>query len=93
MIKSFDGLCQLVNKTGRCYQCVTLRDFAPEGSRGKLITRIEPADNPGHADISEALLNGRIAIVKAADLEEGGSARLHTAFFQSLTTREESPEG
>src|SRR3984957_7100606 len=92
MIKSFDGLCQLVNKTGRCYQCVTLRDFAPEGSRGGLITRIEPAD-PRHGDISEASLDGRIAIVKAANLEDGGSAKLHTAFFQSLATREESREG
>jgi len=91
MIESFDGLCQLVNKTGRCYQCVTLRDFAPEKSRGGLITRIEPAD-PSHGDIFEALLDGRIAIVKAANLEDGGSAKLHTAFFQSLGTREESRE-
>jgi RNA polymerase sigma-70 factor (ECF subfamily) len=89
MIGTFDGLCQLVNKTGRCYQCVTLRDFAPEGSRGGLISQIEPAD-PGHEAISEALLDGRIAIVKAANLEDGGSSKLHVLFFDSLTHQEES---
>ena len=91
MIESFDGLCQLVNKTGRCYQCVTLRDFAPERSRGGLMTRIEPADTC-HRDLPDALLEGRISIVKAANLEDGRSAKLHTAFFQSLATREESRE-
>jgi RNA polymerase sigma-70 factor (ECF subfamily) len=91
MIESFHGLCQLVNKTGRCYQCVTLRDIAPEGSRGELITRIDPA-TPFHGDVSEALLDGRIAIAKAANLENGTSAKLHTAFFQSLASREESRE-
>jgi RNA polymerase sigma-70 factor, ECF subfamily len=91
MIETFHGLCQLVNKTGRCYQCVTLRDIAPEGSRGGLITRIDPADS-FYGDISEALLDGRIAIVKEANLENGTSEKLHTAFFQSLATREESRE-
>jgi RNA polymerase sigma-70 factor (ECF subfamily) len=91
MTQSFQGLCQLINKTGRCYQCVTLREIVPEGSRGELVTRIDPA-TPFHGDISDALLQGRIAIVKAADLEHGTSAKLHTAFFRSLTAREENRE-
>jgi RNA polymerase sigma-70 factor, ECF subfamily len=89
MTQSFDGLCQLINKTGRCYQCVTLRDFAPEQSRGELITRIEPAGS-FHENLSEALLEGRIEMVKAANLETGRSANLHAAFFQSIATREEA---
>lgn len=88
MTEHFEGLCQLINKTGRCYQCATLRDFAPEGFRSELITRIEPADG-SHANLSEALLDGRIAIVKTADLENGGSAKLHAAFFGSIAAREE----
>jgi RNA polymerase sigma-70 factor (ECF subfamily) len=83
MTEHFDGLCQLINKTGLCYQCVTLGEFAPEGSRSELITRIEPAE------LSEALLDGRIAMVKAANLEYGGTAKLHAAFFQSISAQEE----
>jgi RNA polymerase sigma-70 factor (ECF subfamily) len=88
MTTSFDGLCQLINKTGRCYQCVTLRDFAPEPSRSEL-TRIEPAGG-SQKNLAEALLDGRIAIARAANLERGSSARLHAAFFQSIGVREES---
>jgi hypothetical protein len=36
------------------------------------------------------LLDGRIAIARAANLERGSSARLHAAFFQSIGVREES---
>lgn len=87
MIKTYDGLCQLINKTGRCYQCVTLREFAPEPQRGELITKIEPAGK--HRDLSEALLDGRIAIARNANLEDGGSHKLHSAFFASISLREE----
>src|ERR1700733_14810732 len=65
MTTSFEGLCQLINKTGRCYQCVTLRDFAPEPSKNELITRIEPAGG-SQKSLAEALLDGRIAIARAA---------------------------
>jgi Sigma-70, region 4 len=54
MTEHFDGLCQVINKTGRCYQCVTLRDFAPERFRTELITRIEPSGS-SHVSLSEAL--------------------------------------
>ena len=88
MTEHFDGLCQLINKTGRCYQCVTLREFAPEPRRSELITRIEPADG-SHENLSGALLEGRIAIAKAANLENGASAELHATFFQSIAVREQ----
>jgi RNA polymerase sigma-70 factor (ECF subfamily) len=88
MTEHFDGLCQLINKTGRCYQCVTLREFAPEPRRSELITRIEPAGG-SHENLSEALLEGRIAIAKAANLENGTLAKLHSAFFQSIAAREQ----
>jgi RNA polymerase sigma-70 factor (ECF subfamily) len=89
MTEHFDGLCQLINKTGRCYQCVALRDFAPEASRGALITRIEPAGG-SQGSLAEALLDGRIATVKSANLENGGSARLHTIFFNAIAAQEQS---
>lgn len=89
MSEHFDGLCQLINKTGRCYQCVTLRDFAPELSRGQLITQIEPAGS-SQAELSEALFEGRISIVRKANLETGPSAKMHAAFFQAISEREES---
>ena len=89
MTTSFEGLCQLINKTGRCYQCVTLRDFAPEPSKNELITRIEPAGG-SQKSLAEALLDGRIAIARAANLEGGNSAKLHVAFFQAIGVREES---
>jgi RNA polymerase sigma-70 factor, ECF subfamily len=92
MTEHFDGLCQLINKTGPCYQCVTLRDFAPERSRAELITRIEPAGG-SHRNLSEALLDGRIAIVKAANLENGSSEKLHAAFFKSIAAREDARKG
>jgi hypothetical protein len=40
-------------------------------------------------DLSEALLDGRIAFARKADLESGGSHKLHTAFFASISRREE----
>ena len=73
----------------RCYQCVTLRDFAPEPSKNELITRIEPAGG-SQKSLAEALLDGRIAIARAANLEGGNSAKLHVALFQAIGVREES---
>jgi RNA polymerase sigma-70 factor (ECF subfamily) len=89
MKESYDGLCQLINKTGRCYQCVNLREFAPERSRGALITEIKPAAKRGISSPADALLEARFDIVRESNLENGGMAKLHTAFFQSITAREE----
>ena len=33
MIQAYDGLCQLINKTGACWQCRGIRQFAGGPSR------------------------------------------------------------
>jgi RNA polymerase sigma-70 factor (ECF subfamily) len=90
MKESYDGLCQLINKTGRCYQCLTLREFAPEHNRGALITEIKPAVKRGIRSSADALLEARLDMVRESNLENGGTAELHTAWFQSITVREQS---
>ncbi len=92
MIRSYEGLCQLINKTGVCYQCSGLRDFAPDANRGRDLVQIEVA--PGVAVSGESLFDARVAIVRDADLAEGRSGALHRKFYADLTRREEqSREG
>jgi RNA polymerase sigma-70 factor (ECF subfamily) len=88
MGKSYKGLCQLINKTGICYQCQGLREIAPDRNRGRDLVQIEVA--PGTPLSAESLLDARIDIVRDADLENGKSGPLHRMFFQSLSAREES---
>ena len=88
MGKSYEGLCQLINKTGMCYQCRGLREIAPEQNRGRDLVQIEIA--PGVPITAESLFDARLEIVRNADLEQGGTAPLHRMFFQSLSAREES---
>jgi hypothetical protein len=40
--------------------------------------------------ITFALLEARFDIVRQSDLEDGGTAKLHTALLQSITAREET---
>ena len=40
MTRNYEGLCQLVNKTGACWQCKGLREFAPEANRGADLVQI-----------------------------------------------------
>lgn len=88
MAGHFDGLCQLINKTGVCYQCRGLRDYCPEGHKGANLASIDvPAGTPKS---SETLLDTRLSISRAANLEDGTSSKLHTLFFDSLTRQEES---
>jgi RNA polymerase sigma-70 factor (ECF subfamily) len=88
MTKNYDGLCQLINKTGVCYQCQGLRELTPERNRGKDLVQIEVA--PGIPVSAGSLLDARLEIVRNADLEHGGSAPLHRMFLQGLSAREES---
>jgi hypothetical protein len=81
MTKHFDGLCQLINKTGICDQCKSLRDYAGEGHQGPDLVNIE-------AQAGKTLLDARLAIAKTADLEGGSSNKLHTQFFEWLTLQE-----
>lgn len=87
MTESFDGLCQLINKSGPCWQCRGLREFAPEANRGEELVQIQVA--PGVAVTPENLLEARLEIVRQADLEEGRTRTIHNQFFANLTRREE----
>lgn len=90
MTQTFDGLCQLINKTGRCYQCQTLREFAPEGRRGELLTHIQPARIQTTDSLPEALLDARVELVKKANLEAGTTSSIHRLFLSSIAQREQT---
>jgi RNA polymerase sigma-70 factor (ECF subfamily) len=88
MVRDFDGLCALINKTGVCYQCSGLREVAGPGHGGTDLVQIEVA--PGVTVNPENLLDARIVIVRNADLEDGRTRPVHDMFYKSLTAREES---
>jgi RNA polymerase sigma-70 factor (ECF subfamily) len=88
MIHDFEGLCQLINKTGVCWQCKGLREVAPEQNRGAEFVQIHVAS--GVAVTPESLFDARLEIVRDADLEDGRSRSLHDAFYASLGRREEN---
>jgi RNA polymerase sigma-70 factor (ECF subfamily) len=90
MTKTFDGLCQLINKTGRCYQCVTLREFAPAGRRGKLLTQIQAVPGQSTRSLPEALLDARVDLVKQGNLEAGTTSSIHRFFLASIAQREQA---
>jgi RNA polymerase sigma-70 factor (ECF subfamily) len=87
MILSYEGLCQLINKQGACWQCRGLREFAPEANRGPDLVQIEV--KPGVALTPEALFDARLEIVRSADLAGGRTRPLHDLFFEGLTLHEE----
>jgi RNA polymerase sigma-70 factor (ECF subfamily) len=89
MAESFEGLCQLINKSGPCWQCRGLRELAPEKNRGEDLVQIQV--RPGVAVSPENLLEARLEIVRHADLEEGRTRVIHEQFFANLTRREEGP--
>lgn len=87
MIQSYEGLCQLINKSGACWQCRGLREFAPEANRGADLVQI--AVKPGIAITPDSLFDARLEIVRTTDLEHGRTRPLHDLFFQGLTHHEE----
>jgi len=87
MAATFEGLCQLINKSGACWQCKGLREFAPEKNRGADLVQIQVA--PGVAVTAENLLEARLKIVREADLEEGRTRSFHRALFSDLARQEE----
>lgn len=88
MIHAYDGLCQLINKTGACWQCKGLREFAPAQNRGADLVQIQVV--PGVAVTPENLFDARLEIVRQADLENGRTRSLHDAFYSGLSQREEN---
>jgi RNA polymerase sigma-70 factor (ECF subfamily) len=89
MAGHFEGLCQLINKTGVCYQCRGLRDFCAEGHKGVDLVSIETLT--GAPGTPEALLDARLSLARSADLENGTSHQLHELFFARLTRQEDQP--
>ncbi len=88
MIENYEGLCQLINKTGVCHQCKGLREFTPAANRGADLVQIEVA--PGKNISPENLFDARIEIVQRADLADGKSRAMHDAFFFDISVREEN---
>ena len=87
MCTAYEGLCQLINKTGVCYQCKGLREHAPEENQGRDLAAITLA--PGLDLTPDTLLDARIRIAREADLEDGKTRLLHQGFFSGLTEHEE----
>ncbi|MGH9764283.1 MAG: RNA polymerase sigma factor [Blastocatellia bacterium] len=88
MVSAYEGLCQLINKTGRCYQCRGLREVAPESHRGPDLVRIEVA--PGKVVSPDALLDERIEIARNAALGTGPMREMHDSFFSKVGGREDN---
>lgn len=86
LAQAFEGLCALIGKQGVCWQCRSLREFAPPDKRGPDLVRITPAS--GSADAG-ALLAARLAIARSADLEFGKTRKLHDWFFEATSRQEE----
>ena len=87
MTQSFEGLCQLINKTGACWQCRGLREFTPEANRGQHLVQIEVL--PGAAVTPENLFDARLKIVREAGFPESRTRAVHDLFFEGLSRREE----
>lgn len=87
MAQSFEGLCQLINKTGACWQCKSLREWTPAQNRGADLVQIEL--RPGVLVSAESLLDGRLAVVRETELGYGRTEPLHATFFAGLTAQEE----
>lgn len=89
MVESYEGLCQLINKTGICHQCRGLREFAPAEHRGQDLVQIEVA--PGKAFTPDNLFEARLEIVREAELAGGKTRLMHDVFFMDISAREERP--
>ncbi len=87
MVRSFEGLCTLINKQGACWQCKTLREMTPEANRGADLVEITVA--PNLALTPENLFDARLAIVRQADLEHGRSHKVHDYMFEEVSKHEE----
>jgi len=88
MISSYEGLCQLINKTGVCWQCKGLHEFAGTGHNGEVLVQIDVA--PGAAVTPDSLFDSRLKIVREANFPESKTRSMHDLFFEGLTSREEA---
>lgn len=88
MILGYDGLCQLINKTGVCWQCKGLQEFAGPGHMGQDLVQIEVA--PGVEVTPDSLFDARLRIVGDTRFPESKTGKVHDLFFEGLTRREEN---
>jgi RNA polymerase sigma-70 factor, ECF subfamily len=88
MIGAYEGLCQLINKTGVCWQCRGLQKFAGPGHCGKDLVQIEVA--PGLEVNPDHLFDARLEIVRSTGFPQSKSQKMHDLFFEGLNRREES---
>ena len=86
MIQSYEGLCQLINKTGLCWQCKGLHDMAGPGHSTELV-QIEVA--PGVKVTPESLFDARLQIVSETNFPDSKTRPMHDLFYEGLTEREE----
>lgn len=86
MTRSYEGLCQLINKTGLCHQCQGLREFAPENHRGADLIQITVAQ--GKNVTPDALFDARLEIVRKSNLAEGPMREMHDWFFDGMDQKE-----
>jgi hypothetical protein len=91
MIGSYDGLCQLINKTGVCWQCKGLQQFAGAGHSGQELIQIEVA--PGVDVTPESLFDARLKIVRETGFPVSKTRKMHDLFFEGITRREEDRPG
>jgi hypothetical protein len=88
MIGSYEGLCQLINKTGVCWQCRGLHELAGAGHSGPELVQIEVA--PGIEVTPDSLFESRLMIVREAGFPDSKTRPMHDMFFEGLTAREEA---
>jgi RNA polymerase sigma-70 factor (ECF subfamily) len=87
MTSSYEGLCQLINKTGACWQCSSLNEMAGPAHQGELV-RIEVAG--GVPITPDNLFEARLEIVRKAQFPYSKTRPMHDVFLEGLNRREES---
>lgn len=88
MIDAYEGLCQLINKTGVCWQCKGLQEFAGPGHCGTDLVQISVA--PGVEVTPNNLFDSRLEIVRTAGFPRSKTDKMHDLFFEGLNRREEA---
>lgn len=88
MIKTFEGLCALVNKQGVCYQCSGFRNSTPRDRRGPEVQPIvaEHAERRTGEQLTDeqARYRVRLRVVQDTPFAGGVSDLLHTLIFNRI---------
>jgi len=87
MVGAYEGLCQLINKTGVCWQCKGLQEFAGPGHSAQDLVQISVA--PGVEVTPNNLFDARLEIVRTTGFPRSKTQAMHDLFFEGLNRREE----